>query len=158
MRLAPPFEIRVEHFGVWRAAVAGLAAVACLAMAAWWLQHPTPVPVSVSLACALGIVVAIAGGIPSWRQAPRALRRVAGQWQRQRGTGPWEAGELAIALDLGAFVLLRFVPDAADGLGEWIPVQRKGLERQWHELRCAIHAPRPGARTPAPGANPASHG
>ena len=25
----------------------------------------------------------------------------------------------------------------------WLPVQRRGLEPQWHGLRCAVYSPRP---------------
>jgi hypothetical protein len=23
----------------------------------------------------------------------------------------------------------------------WLPVQRRGIERQWHALRCSVHSP-----------------
>ncbi len=147
MRTPPPLEIEVVRFGVWRATVLALATTVCGVMAAWWLAYPRPVPMSVSLLCAVGVVAAVVGALPSLRLPPIALRRRGGLWQLQRGVGPSESGEVMIALDLGSFMLLRFIPDAARGRARWVALQRRGLERQWHELRCAVHAPRPRART-----------
>jgi hypothetical protein len=42
-------------------------------------------------------------------------------------------------------MLLRFTPDAPARM-TWLPVQRRGLEAQWHALRCAVYSPRPAAR------------
>jgi hypothetical protein len=39
-------------------------------------------------------------------------------------------------------MLLNFTPDAA-ARTSWLPVQRLGLETQWHALRCAVYSPRP---------------
>jgi hypothetical protein len=57
-------------------------------------------------------------------------------------------GNLTIALDLGAWMLLRFDPDAPLPAGRrttWLPVQRLGLEAHWHALRCAVYCARPAA-------------
>jgi hypothetical protein len=63
--------------------------------------------------------------------------------------GVWRA---AVAIDLGSFLLLRFLPEGRSGPGavRWIPVGRRGLEREWHAFRCAVYSPRPAAgSTPA---------
>jgi hypothetical protein len=52
---------------------------------------------------------------------------------------------VAVAIDLGGWMLLRFVPGAGGGRARWIALQRHGLEPQWHALRCAVYAPRPAA-------------
>ena len=36
-------------------------------------------------------------------------------------------GELQVAIDLGAWLLLRFIPDAAGVRASWLAVQRLGL-------------------------------
>jgi hypothetical protein len=56
-------------------------------------------------------------------------------------------GELQVAIDLGAWMLLHFVPDVGHRACSvsWLPVQRRGLESQWHALRCAVYSPRPAA-------------
>jgi hypothetical protein len=46
-------------------------------------------------------------------------------------------------------MLLRFVDESPRTRTTWIPVQRAGIEGDWHALRCAVHAPRAlAARTP----------
>ncbi len=83
---------------------------------------------------------------------PFVLRRDADQWQLVQGSkGPAMAGEVQIALDFGAWLLLRFVPDTAGGRSRWLAVQRRGLEPHWHALRCAVYAPH--RKQPAAGAS-----
>jgi hypothetical protein len=55
------------------------------------------------------------------------------------------SGTLSVSIDLGHWMLLRFQPDDArlQSGAIWIPVQRKGLEAQWHALRCAVYSARP---------------
>jgi hypothetical protein len=62
-------------------------------------------------------------------------------------------GELRVLIDLGIWMLLRFVPAAGDHSARtaWLPVQRSGLQDAWHALRCAVYSPRL-----APGASPGS--
>ncbi len=47
-------------------------------------------------------------------------------------------GELAVALDLGSFLLLTL---AGPGVRRRLPVQRRGLEREWQPLRRAVYSP-----------------
>jgi hypothetical protein len=51
-------------------------------------------------------------------------------------------GNVAVVIDLGPWMLLRFTADAPPRT-TWLPVQRRGLEAQWHALRCAVYSPRP---------------
>ncbi len=48
-------------------------------------------------------------------------------------------------MDLGAFLLLRFVPEAAraGAAGAGCRSARQGRDRDWHALRCAVYSPRP---------------
>ena len=61
------------------------------------------------------------------------------------------AGGLAVSLDLGFWMLLRFQPASADCPRRltWLPVQSRGLESQWHALRCAVYSARPAAEPDA---------
>ena len=62
-----------------------------------------------------------------------------------------QPGTLEVAIDLGAFLLLRFGPTApAGGRSAGCRSQRRGLERAWHALRCAVYSPRPVAGAAAP--------
>ena len=50
---------------------------------------------------------------------------------------------MTVAIDLGSFLLLSLVGADAGACrsGRWLPVQRRGLELQWHALRCAVYSP-----------------
>lgn len=146
MRTALQLEVGVVRFGVLRSATLALAATVWAVLAAWWWAHPAPAPAWVDAVAALGMLGAAAAVLP-WRSArPFVLRRDAHQWQLSfmdgARTAP-AAGQLHVALDLGAWLLLRFIPDAAERGASWLAVQRRGLEPQWHALRCAIYAPPP---------------
>ncbi len=143
MRARPSLEIDIVNFGVWRAAVLALTGTVCAAMAAWWLARPAPALMSAM--AALSVAVAVVAALSSLRLPPLALKRSGGLWHLQRGNRPSESGELTVTLDLGGWMLLRFVPELAGGSARWIPLQRRGLEAQWHALRCAVYAPRPAA-------------
>jgi hypothetical protein len=61
--------------------------------------------------------------------------------QNTRGQEPL-AGRVGVAVDLGAWLLLRF--KAEDTLrGRWLPVQRRGHELAWHGLRATVYCARP---------------
>jgi hypothetical protein len=153
MRSAPPLQVGVvNRYGVWPAIVSVLTVCACAAMVAWWCAHPLPVPRVVSVGASVGALAALASGIALWRVPPLTLR-----WDRQRwrvathmpGQPATErAGDLAVAVDLGSWMLLRFVPESTGAAAwcfrrpMWIAVQRAGLEAQWHALRCALYAAR----------------
>ena len=147
MRSSPAFKITIERFGTWRAAVASLTGLAALALAAWWAYGDGA---SRSLSLTLAFVAlslgAVAGAASLLQCRPAVLRWDAPCWHLERdaagaATG---SGKLAIALDLGAWMLLRFEHDGSAGHRRitWLPVQRRGLEAQWHALRCAVYCAR----------------
>jgi len=159
MRSAPPLTISVTRFGVWRAIVVLLAGSACASMFFWWQAQPVPTPALVDAAAAFGSLAAAAIGLTLWRMLPQTLR-----WDRQRwwlacGEAAEQAGELAVVIDLGGWMLLRFVADAEPGpawrrrLPTWIALQRRGLGAPWHAIRCALYAARP-ALSPEGAARP----
>jgi ABC-type nickel/cobalt efflux system permease component RcnA len=94
---------------------------------------------SALLASAIGLVaVTLALLVASLWRAPAADLRWDGQaWQLGSMTG-----NVAVVIDLGPWMLLRFTADAPPRT-TWLPVQRRGLEAQWHALRCAVYSPRP---------------
>jgi hypothetical protein len=56
-----------------------------------------------------------------------------------------------VAIDLGGWLLLRFYAEpvrraAGDAMRRgrtpaWIAVQRRGLEADWHAIRCTVYSP-----------------
>jgi len=151
MRTAPPLQLRVNRFGVWRAGSLLLAACVCAAMLSWWYAQPTPTPLWASAVTGCAVLGSLACVATLWRTAPLTLRWDGQRWWLARDEAAEQAGELALAIDLGSWLLLRFVPasEAANSAWRrhpvWIALQRRGLEAQWHSLRCALYGARPAA-------------
>lgn len=148
MRAAPAFQVVLTRFGLWRFAVSCLAAMAAACIVAC-VATQAEAPSGARWAAA-------AGGVALTALVGTSLRRVDAVSLRWDGRcwhlgPPASAGEepcsgsIAVAVDLGGFLLLRFVPDAAARrpAATWLPVQRRGLEGPWHALRCAVYSPRP---------------
>ena len=148
MRAIAACHFELSRFGAWRLVVMALACCACLAVLFWFLRQP--LSQQGGIAAAAGVAAAAALGLGAslgWVEAV-SLRWDGRAWHvdpadsaGQEGT----AGTLSVALDLGVWMLLRFQADASrrwSGV-TWLPVQRRGLESQWHALRCAVYSPRP---------------
>ena len=145
MRESPPFEVRLRRFDVWRAAVAIVALFAVAAVAAWaWSTAAARADESIAWVCALAAALAaatIAAALSLARVPAGVLACRDGRWSFAPQSGAVVAGTLTVALDWGAFFLVR-IDGGRDRV--WLPVQRRGLERDWHALRCALYSsPRP---------------
>jgi hypothetical protein len=146
MRASPALQVTLTAFGAWRAGV-WLVALCAAAMPWLWANARADLPPGwVIGALALTSVAALAFGIRLARVPACGLR-----WDGQRWhLGPPAAdadelrhGSLEVAVDLGGWMLLRFVAEPpARRAVTWLPVQRRGLEAEWHALRCAVYAPR----------------
>ena len=136
MRASPAIQISLQRFGAWRAAVLLLAAAGIATMAAWLLGREMPVSSVLMMLVAVAMVLTLTLAVSLWRVPPRRLH-----WNGQAWHVDEVPGELLVAIDLGQWMLLRFVPHG-QRRARWLPVQRRGLEPQWHALRCAVHSPR----------------
>lgn len=146
MHASPPFQMAVHRYGVWRAAAVFLVASTTAAVAAW-LVHSHVMTLVWAVLCLLvsGSVAVLAH---AWRLRPVSLRWDSQRWHLGPLTTTWhehDAGRLLVAIDFGAWMLLRFIPDSATVLrpGVWLPVQRLGHEPAWHSLRCTVYCARP---------------
>ena len=160
MRGLPPLEVTVCRFGCWRAALLLLGAAALAVTAAWWLTAPLPRPHWATAVAAAAAGLALLPLAEAVRLRPFALRWDGERWH-VGGPAPSagresRSGRLQVALDLGDWLLLRFVadvlPPARGAATAWVALQRAGLETQWHALRCALYSPPPAgppAGTPA---------
>ena len=160
MRSAPPLQLSVNRCELWHAMTLLLAVSGCAAMLAWWWAQPVPAPGWASAMAAIGALLSLASLAGLWRKPASTLRWDRQRWLVTRDGAAERAGELAVAIDLGGWMLLRFVP-ASDEAGPpwhrrvlWIALQRRGLETQWHALRCALYSARPSLR-PVPEVDPA---
>ena len=160
MRASPAFRVSVLRFGVWRVAVGVTLLAAAMALAAWAATRDEFTPLWLGAgAIAAGVAVLLAGA--GWlRVRPLSLRWDSREWLlgpvESAGDEPWR-GRLAVAIDLNAWMLLRFVADSPSNgpRTRWIPVQRRGLEADWHALRCAVYCARPASGSDA-GTTPAN--
>jgi hypothetical protein len=138
--------VTLRRFGVWRGAVTAVAGAALAALVLWTTAslaaaraETAPWILATAFALGLGaIVVALSlvrveGGVLAYRD---------GRWTFAPDRSPSHplAAELAVALDLGSFLLLTLAGPAVLRR-RWLPVQRRGLERDWHALRCAVYSP-----------------
>jgi len=137
--------IELRHFWFWKTAVAVVGWTAISAVCGWLGSgsQTRSTAVWVTGLVAVGALFALALSLS--KVDPGTLRRERGEWSFLPSSSNREApetGELAVAIDLGAFMLL-VLTRAGGGGRRWLPAQRFGHERAWHELRCAAHAPRP---------------
>jgi hypothetical protein len=146
MRASSPIDIEMDRDGLRLCAVVELMPATGATLAAWIVLGDGTVPIAAGAAAvgfALGAAVLAlsAVGSPSARLRSNAARRRLG---RDAGLpGDLAEGDVAVAIDLGAWMLRRFVADAGRGGGvTWLPARRCGLQARWHGLRCAASSPR----------------
>jgi hypothetical protein len=148
MRETVSFEVRLRRFDVWQLAVAVVASIAVAGVVAWAValldsQTPSAGAGVVGLAAALAVAtVAVALSLARVEGGLLACRD--GAWTFVTDAGTIRTGALEVAIDLGAFVLIRLGDRRRSSL--WLPLQCRGLEPQWHGLRCAVYSPPPAAR------------
>jgi hypothetical protein len=137
---------------MWRGAVWVLATFGVAAMAAWLILRESQFTSPTSIAAALGVVLLVALGASLARTPTVDLRWDGRMWHLGPASGEPVSGDLSVAIDLGPWMLLRFSPAAPEARARttWLPAQRRGLEYQWHALRCAVYSPRPAPAEDAP--------
>ncbi len=147
MRESVFFEVSVRRFDLWQAVVGIVAAIAIAAVTAWAVsmldtQSTSGRAAVVALAVVLGAgTIAVAMSLARRKGGVLACRD--GIWTFSSTAGTTGTGALRVAIDLGAFLLIRLGDRRRTSL--WLPVQRRGLESEWHALRCAVYSPPPAA-------------
>ena len=160
MRASPPCDVALRHFGVWRAAIVLIGLGVLATLVAWALRVPhSPVSGWIAAAAATAGLATLAVCASLWRPASGVLRWDGLGWTFVPGIAGAEpeSGRVEVSVDLGSFMLLRFIREAPPERRavRWLPTQRRGLEREWHSFRCAVYSPRPvagsaGVDAPAP--------
>jgi len=163
VRAAPPFAFTVRRFGAWRAALVALGLAGSAATTLWWRATDLPARQAAALAVA-GFACALLPLVEACRLRPAALRWDGARWQLEcmpdALQGAPRVGRLFVATALGGWLLLRFdaEPPRRATVGNalrrgrtpaWIAVQRRGLEADWHAIRCTVYSPPPQDRREA---------
>lgn len=143
MRAAPAVQLVIGPDRGWRCAVALLGAAAAASLAAWMVEQAGIAPIGQALAAA---VAAMTGALASRRFLPSPAGRLA--WDGTQWIWRGVDGDLQVAIDLGPWLLLRFVPWQG-GRVAWLPVGRAAAGAAWHPLRAAVYCRRPRNRAPA---------
>jgi hypothetical protein len=92
----------------------------------------------------LAMTVAVVTGWP-WRRgvSTARLRYQKNQWILSEAVQGRESlvGKLHVRIDLGAWMLCRFMPVSRGQPSTWLVLQRAGQRASdWHILRCIVHA------------------
>jgi hypothetical protein len=160
MRAPPPAEYTSALGRAWRAALSLLVAASVAVPLAWGLPHvaahwgnlhPDPL---VSALAEPAVQAGLAGWCAAmvlaalwlWRQgsnaSERTLRWDGHEWVLPGLAGaPEQRGRAALMLDLGPWMLVRFVPHAgtaAFGMSTWLPFTLAGDLARWSALRAAL--------------------
>ena len=120
-----------------------LAALCAAVMVAWVAWHRGAEPALMALTAA---ACAAPAGALAWRlaqQAPATLR-----WDGQTWQADGQAAKLALMLDLGSVLVLRW-QTAEGGDWAWTAVSARETGSAWHALRTALwaHAAKDATRT-----------
>ncbi|WP_309638588.1 hypothetical protein [Methylibium sp.] len=149
MRAAPSVTVNVLPSRLACGALLGLALAAVGVSAVWGAARSDAIGAVVALsvtAHAAWLVYA------AWRRPALVLRWDGLKWWLGPTGGEPRPGAVAIALDLGGAMLLRFraAPRTRRRhASTWLPVERAWLPAEWHALRCAVYSPPPAANTGA---------
>ena len=158
MRAAPAVSLTVRPSLHWQAALALLAAAAVVSTGLWaWRRGD-----AASGGAAVAVTALALHTLRAARHRPALGLRWDGQswWLSEPASasaatgGEPRQGEVELALDLGSWLLLSFRPRGPGrrvARRRWLPLQRAGLEADWHALRCALYSPRPAAEPTAAG-------
>jgi len=147
MRASPPIDIALSRSGPWLVFVVAVTLLTVVVVATWLMLgmgSPASSP-GLPAGAVAGLALLLAGRALLAARLPGGRLRWDGRrWaltDGPRGDGEGVVGRVAVALDLGGWLLLRFVPESAPaGAVRWLPLKRRGHEIDWHALRCALHS------------------
>jgi hypothetical protein len=160
MRAPSPVQVTCTAGRYWGAAPAVLAAASVAVSVAWLLPHlafgwggwlPDPLPVLAAhpaVQAGLALWAGAMAGAGAWlagraaRTRERTLRWDGQDWilPGERPGEPELRGAAALMLDLGPWMLVRFVPHAGVGTGRatWLPLHPGDDLARWAALRSAL--------------------
>ena len=135
MHGAPPVRLTCGNDAIWRMVHRVLAALAAATVVYWVMGRADP------FAHLAPAGAAVAAGLGAWlgvRLLP-SQAAVLLDWDGRGWSLDGRPGEVVIALDFGAWMLLRFL-DHADGRVHWLPVSTGFAGATGQLGRAALHA------------------
>ena len=164
MRAPPPVEYPSALGRAWRGVLSLLVAASVAVPLAWGLPYfaahwgslqPEPLSdllgqpaVQAGLALWVALVVAVAFWLASVDRRERSLRWDGQEWVLASAGRPDQHGNASLMLDLGPWMLVRFLPHAGTGAGSWLALSLAGDLARWTALRGALWNARPGEARP----------
>ncbi|MDP1690457.1 MAG: hypothetical protein Q8L49_00575 [Burkholderiaceae bacterium] len=156
MHAAPPVRISLAPDVGWRAFVTACASAAAANLAAWLMTLARQSTAAIAAVALLAAVLAAGlalwglrrdnagGGVLAWDGAA---------WQWAPANVQPAAGDLHVMIDLGAWLLLRFVPGASAQPVRWLVASRRQGGALWPLWRAALFSP-PRSAEPSVNADP----
>ena len=146
MHAAPPVRIQLAPDAPWRVFVVGCTSAAAANAAAWMALFAQAPPAIAAVAALLA--ACLAAGMAwhgLWRGAPvrGVLAWDGAVWQLARGASKPVDGAVRVMVDLGAWMLLRFVPGTPATQAAWLVASRRQGGSLWPLWRAALFSPAP---------------
>jgi hypothetical protein len=149
MRTARALSVTIERFDRWRLGAFSLGAPALACAWTWAFLRLGALETLAALACTAVTLEVLRY---ESRRASLCLQFDGAEWQwwvPESGDAAPRSGQVQVCIDLGTWIMLRFVesePSAFPVLpprrrSMFIPIQRRGHEQCWHALRCAVYSP-----------------
>ena len=159
MHGTPALSLALPAPGWWRRLVAALATMGAASLAAWAVQAHESLPSWARAGAVAAGALAVAAAWRAGHLPAAGLSWDGRQWRLEMAGRGACAGTLSVALDAGAWMLLRL--DAAPGPAavrrHWLAVSRGAMAGDWHALRCAVYSARPAPGGSSAAASPAPH-
>ncbi len=113
----------------------------------FWDPPVSPDGVGTALALVLALLAALAVAAMAWqRTRPNACDLT---WDGQRWSADGATGRVAVMMDLGPWLLLRWWPDSGvNKSARWLAVSGREAGASWHALRAALYSRAPPAAPP----------
>jgi hypothetical protein len=147
MHAPPPYTITLRCFDRWKIGCSALVMMSLAVVSFWSWVAFSPYPVGCVAGALLWGLASFALLVHAQRLSPQRLRWDGQGWRWSSELHPVAEGmpgSLSVALDLGTWMLLRFILDDTRKT-LWLPVQHRGHESTWYGLRATIYCARPHA-------------
>ena len=141
-----PTALEARSSRIWRVAVGTIVVCTGAAIGTWCATAGDVVSPWVRAVVAVVAFALASAAVRMAAAVPSGLRWTGHEWELlPPGSAEPVRGIATVALDLGGWMLLRFVTEGS-GRVAWLPAERRGDPSGWHALRCALYSAHGGRR------------